>query len=218
MANDRWIVIPNWREFQHYKNRDPNWVKVYTRLLSDDSWLSLTFHVRGVLVGLWLAYARSDGQLRGSTVTLTRQLGGDVGQRVTTRDLDSLNHAGLIEFSASKPLALRYQAASLEAEAEKEKIKAALKGPVGVAAQEPEPVPGWTGLPINLEKEQELQKILSSLTGVDEGAYEALQRAAEGLAFGLCRRVRESIESKPPRTVGVGYAVNALKSERRQAA
>lgn len=214
MSNERWIVIPNWREFQHYKNRDPNWVKVYTRLLSDDDWLSLSFHVRGVLVGLWLAYARSDGQLRGSTVTLTRQLGGGVGQRVTTRDLDSLNHAGLIEFSASKPLALRYQAASPEAEQEKELKEAAFKGPVDV-----EPIPGWEGLPVDLEKQQELQKILASLIGSgDEGAFEALQGAADGLAFGLCRRVRESIERKPPRTFGVGYAVNALKSERRQAA
>lgn len=122
MTDERWIVIPNWAEFQHYKNRDPSWIKAYTRLLSDDAWMSLTHHQRGILLGLWLIYARSDGQIRGSTVTVTRQLGGDTGQRVTTRDLEALNHAGLIHFSASKPLALRYQAASPEKRREEEPL------------------------------------------------------------------------------------------------
>ena len=128
---ERWIVVPNWREFQHYKNRDPSWVKAYTRLLDDPEYLELSFHVRGVLLGLWLAYARSDGQLRGNTLALTRQLGGDTGTRVTTRDLERLNHAGFIRFSASKPLALRYQVASPEVEVEREKEK---NNPVTVTA------------------------------------------------------------------------------------
>ncbi len=126
MTPERWIVVPNWREFQHYKNRDPSWIKAYTRLLSNADYIGLSFHVRGVLFGLWLAYARSDGQLLGSTSTLTRQLGGDTGTRVTTRDLAALNDAGFIRFSASKPLALRYQVASPEVEREKEKERTSL--------------------------------------------------------------------------------------------
>lgn len=98
-----WIVIPGWDEFQHRdvmrtKNVPP-WIKAYTRLLSDDEYLDLSHHLRGVLLGLWLEYARSTRQLRDSTVALTRRL----GQRVTRRDLESLNDAGFIAFSASKP-------------------------------------------------------------------------------------------------------------------
>ena len=114
---ERWIVIPNWSEYQHYKKRDPSWIKGYTRQLSDDDYLALTFSQRGLLDGLRLAYAESDGQLRGRSTTLTRRL----GQKVSTRTLEALNHAGFIAFTASKPLALRYQVASPETEEEKEK-------------------------------------------------------------------------------------------------
>jgi hypothetical protein len=100
-VSERWIVIPRWEEFQHYADRDPVWIKVYSRLMSDDAFRDLTFHQRGVLVSLWIEYARSGRQLRDSTVTLTRQL----GHRVMTRDLDALIRAGFITFSASAPLA-----------------------------------------------------------------------------------------------------------------
>jgi hypothetical protein len=100
-VSERYIVIPRWEEFQHYRDRDPVWVKVYTRLLSDDGFRQLTFHQRGVLLSLWVEYARSGRQLRDNTATLTRQL----GHRVLRRDLEALTYAGFITFSASAPLA-----------------------------------------------------------------------------------------------------------------
>ncbi len=113
MTDDRWIWIPNWdgpTGFQHYKDRDPLWIKCYTRLMSKDEFLMLTFHQRGVLFGVWLAYARSNRQLRHSTLTLTRQL----SQRVLTRDLNALQNAGFIEVIDRFLLAERLQAASPE--------------------------------------------------------------------------------------------------------
>ena len=40
---DGWIVIPNWDKFQHYKDRDPVWIKLYLELNSRDDWRRLTF-------------------------------------------------------------------------------------------------------------------------------------------------------------------------------
>jgi hypothetical protein len=115
-VSDRgWIVIPNWdgpTGFQHYKDRTPVWIKNYTELMSDDAYLGLTLHQRGVLHGLWLEYARARRQIPDSTLTVSQRL----GDRVSRATLDALNHAGFIEYSASKPLALRYQDASLEVE------------------------------------------------------------------------------------------------------
>lgn len=101
--SERYIVIPRWEDFQHYRDRDPIWVKVYTRLQSDDAFRDLTFHQRGVLVSLWIEYARSGRQLRDNTATLTRQL----GHRVLRRDIEALTYAGFLTFSASAPLAQR---------------------------------------------------------------------------------------------------------------
>jgi hypothetical protein len=102
VSKKSWIVIPNWDKFQHYKDRTPNWVKTYLELLHNDAYLSLTGHCRGVLHGLWLVYASSCGQVTLDTRSLSRQL----GLRVTSQQLESLNQAGFIRFRASKPLAL----------------------------------------------------------------------------------------------------------------
>jgi hypothetical protein len=109
--SDQWIWIPNWDGpdgFQHYRNRDPIWIKNYTRLLSHDAYMDLSFTRRGILHGIWMEYASSARRLRGDTLTLTRRL----GQKVSRRDLESLNHAGFIELLASNVLAERLQDAS----------------------------------------------------------------------------------------------------------
>ena len=125
--DDRWIVIPRWDEFQHRdmaRSTVPPWIKTYTKLMADDEFLALSFHLRGLLVSLWLEYAAARRQLSGSTVALTRRL----GQRVTIRDLESLNHAGFIEFSASKPAGAHAgKPAGLEVEVEKKVLVATPK-------------------------------------------------------------------------------------------
>lgn len=119
-SEQRWIVIPRWDGkdgFQHYSDRDPTWIKDYRNQLAKDEYRDLSFHLRGILHGLRLSYAASNRQLRDDTVALTRRL----GHRVTRRDLESLNHAGFIRFSASKPLARRYRRASPDKEVREEK-------------------------------------------------------------------------------------------------
>ena len=121
-GGDLYIWIPNWDGpggFQHYKSRDPIWIKNYTRLLSHDAYCALTLTQRGLLHGIWLEYASSPPafredtassarRLRGDTLTLTRRL----GQKVSRRDIEALNHAGFIELIASTLLAPCYQPAS----------------------------------------------------------------------------------------------------------
>lgn len=123
--NERWIVIPNWHGengeegLQHYRDRDPIWIKNYRRLLVNPDYLNLTAPARALLHGLWLLYASSDGAVPEQTSYLSRAL----ALRVSNTQLEALNHAGFIELSASKPLALRYQRASPEREGEREKEK-----------------------------------------------------------------------------------------------
>jgi hypothetical protein len=111
-VSNRWIIIPRWRDFQHYTDRDPKWIKNYRAQLADDDYLNLSFAQRGLLHGLRLQYALSDGRVREDTVGLTKKL----GKRVRKDSLEALEHAGFIAFSDSKPLALAYQVASAEQE------------------------------------------------------------------------------------------------------
>jgi hypothetical protein len=95
----QWIVIPNWDKFQHYKDRTPPWIKLYTELNSSDAWLSLTDAERGLLVTIWVEYARSRGDLKASRVPAAR------AQKNRRRGFERLNDAGFIQLSASRPLA-----------------------------------------------------------------------------------------------------------------
>lgn len=97
--SDRWIVIPKWDRFQHYKDRQPPWIKNYTELMSDDAYRSLPLGTRGILHGIWMEYARGRRLLRGDSLSVSRAL----GQRVLTAQLDSLAQAGFIQLVASKP-------------------------------------------------------------------------------------------------------------------
>ena len=116
MSGDRWIVVPNWDKFQHYRDRSPVWIKLYLELRDRDEWRELTDAQRGLLVRIWLEYAVSGGFLRVSKVRQS-------SPHKTRRDsLDSLQAAGFIEVSASRPLAQRRE--------EKEKKEALLAKPV----------------------------------------------------------------------------------------
>lgn len=135
----RWLEIVGWEQFQHYRDREPSWIKNYTRLLSSDKYLSLSGHRRAVLHGLWLAYASSNRQLIVETSSLSARL----NLRVTTPDLKALNHAGFIRFRASNPasktLARRYQAASPEREVLRTSLQEAASAPLARArASRPE--------------------------------------------------------------------------------
>lgn len=95
-----WIVVPNWSRFQHYKDRNPPWIKSYLELLRKDEYVGLSLAERGLLHGIWLAYAATDGRLR------TDRVHSEITHTTRSAHLDALSQAGLLRFSASKPLSL----------------------------------------------------------------------------------------------------------------
>jgi hypothetical protein len=97
MNDDPWIIVPNWKKFQHYTDRQPLWIKVYTELNSRDDFLGLYDSSAGLLLRIWIEFARAEGQLRLSTVP------AGVRQKNRRRALERLKDAGLIQLSDSKP-------------------------------------------------------------------------------------------------------------------
>lgn len=148
LDDDLFIVIPSWEKLQHYKDRDAPWIKNYTRLLSHHHYLTLTSHQRGVLHGVWLAYASGNRHLTANTRSLSRRL----NVRVTSRDLAALNHAGFIQLVASThkeeaasatresiPLASRASPPSQEAETEAYRARAVKEKPLIKTPTPPHP-------------------------------------------------------------------------------
>jgi len=137
-VNDEWIAIPRWDEFQHYGNRDPVWIKNYLRLLRDDNYLELTLSQRGILHGLWMLYAVTDGALKVSVVkrdlVLTRG-----ASKYFRENIEALNQAGFIAIVASKPLARPSRAKRRVEKKEPERSRAKPETPQYVAKQNVQP-------------------------------------------------------------------------------
>ncbi len=101
-----WIV--RWGDFQHYKperDRAPAWLKTYTKELDDERYLRLTTHQRALLHDLRRAFARTHGRLARDSRQLTHRF----HVRVTSAQLEALNHAGFIDFCSREVLEHRLE-------------------------------------------------------------------------------------------------------------
>ncbi len=57
------ISVKNWERFQHYKDRDPSWVKLYRDLLTAESWVLGTDTSRLIQITLTLLAARYENRI-----------------------------------------------------------------------------------------------------------------------------------------------------------
>ena len=157
------IIVPRWNEFQHYKDREPKWIKVYTRLHSDDSFLELTGHQRAVLIGIWVEAARSGvrtrdtPELQQSWLRVSREsLARRLALAIKMRDLKAIETQGFIQIMLANQLAERPGIASLDKKRE-EKSK-----PLAVTAtQHEESKPANTETNIDID----IAGLLKEMTG-----------------------------------------------------
>lgn len=71
----QWLQIRNWSRFQHYKSRNPPWIKVYTALLDDFEFHALPEATQLALIYLWLLAARQDNRIPNDPDWLRERLG-----------------------------------------------------------------------------------------------------------------------------------------------
>jgi hypothetical protein len=110
VRGDQWIIVRNWDKFQHYKNRRPVWIKLYTELTSDSDWLGLSDAQRGLLATIWIEYACAKRRLRVRDIVRMEQAADalrtpnrtpEATRKSVGRALVRLNQAGFIIISAS---------------------------------------------------------------------------------------------------------------------
>jgi hypothetical protein len=94
---DGWIHIPRWDDFQHYKKRDPPWIKDYRSQLDNHQYLELSLAQRGLLHDLRLLYLVTHKNVPLKTQYLSSRLRAKVFQK----QLEALNDAGFIRLRAS---------------------------------------------------------------------------------------------------------------------
>src|SRR5215475_9602027 len=55
--------IKDWKKFQHYKRRNPPWIKLHKTLLDDPEWHALDSNASKVLAMCWLIASEHGGNL-----------------------------------------------------------------------------------------------------------------------------------------------------------
>lgn len=112
-----YLRVRNWDKFQHYKDRNPPWIKLQRSLLHDYQYQCLQDASKAHLVGLWLLASQTDNKIPNDPEWVARQIGAT--EKV---DLKLLIDNRYIECyqDASKPIAKRSPEAEAEAEEEKD--------------------------------------------------------------------------------------------------
>lgn len=59
----RYLRVKNWADFQHYKDRNPPWIKLHRALLDDYEFAALPDVSKGHLVLIWLFASQNDGRI-----------------------------------------------------------------------------------------------------------------------------------------------------------
>lgn len=100
------ITPKNWRDFQHYKDRSPPWIRLHRKLLDDKDFHRLPVESRALAPMLWLLAAESvDGSINADTDDLAFRL--RTTELAIRKALDPLLERGffVVEQDASSTLA-----------------------------------------------------------------------------------------------------------------
>lgn len=97
-----YLHVKNWEQFQHYKDRNPPWIKLHRALLDDYEFSALPDSAKGQLILIWLFASQNEGKIPQDAKFLERKLGLS-----SECDLDVLVCAGFLipEQVDSGPLA-----------------------------------------------------------------------------------------------------------------
>jgi hypothetical protein len=98
----RYLRIKNWDEFQHYKDRNPPWIKLHRSLLDDYEFSRLQDASKAHLMLIWVFASQNNGRVPDDPKFLQTRLGLD-----KQPDLQSLVDQGFLlqEQDASNTLA-----------------------------------------------------------------------------------------------------------------
>ena len=128
-----YLKVKNWSEFQHYKDRDPPWIKLHRRLLTDYEFSCLQDASKLHLMLLWLLASQLDNKIPTDAGWIARQIG--VSGPVNLKPLIDKGFIRLVQ-DAIKPLAERKQSAIGETETETETEYGSSATPTNPAADQ----------------------------------------------------------------------------------
>lgn len=69
---EKFIQIINWKSFQHYKDRNPPWIKLHRELMTSQTWVSSSSRDRELAVAIMLLAAATNNNIPASKAYIRR--------------------------------------------------------------------------------------------------------------------------------------------------
>jgi hypothetical protein len=70
----KFLAIKNWDNFQHYKRRNPPWIKLHRAILDDYAFCSLPDQAKAHLILIWAYASQNNGSVPHDVPFLERKL------------------------------------------------------------------------------------------------------------------------------------------------
>jgi hypothetical protein len=86
------VQVKNFERFQHYKDRDPPWIKLYVRLLDDYAFSRLPDAHKAHLVLIWVLASKTENKIPADSAWISARIGA-----TEPVNLSSLLEAGFLE-------------------------------------------------------------------------------------------------------------------------
>jgi len=196
--------IKNWKQFQHFKDRRPPWIKLYRELLDDPDWHSLDPKASKMLVMLWLLASENDGNLPEINKLAFRLR---MSETDVQREIIKLSH--WLEHDDINVISQRYQDDAPETETETE-TKKRQNPPDGVS------VDNWNAF-VALRKAKKAPVTESVIKTIESQAKKVnwtLDEALQEMALrGWQGFKAEWVTAKPLPTNGVDPGLQKIKED-----
>lgn len=75
MDKTEWLCVKNWMRFQHYKHRNPPWIKLHRSLLDDYEFSCLQDASKAHLMLIWVFASGHDGKVPNDPAYIQNRLG-----------------------------------------------------------------------------------------------------------------------------------------------
>ena len=89
-----YLSIPKWDEFQHYKDRNPPWIKLHNQLLENYEFECLPDASKAHLLCIWMFASRTNNKLRNDSKWIGRKIGAN-----SKVDIDLLIESGFLQLN-----------------------------------------------------------------------------------------------------------------------
>lgn len=110
-----YFKVKNWEQFQHYKDRNPPWIKLHFALLASEDWVTLDDASKLLAVVCMLIASRNGGMIPNNPAYLKRVAYLDKAPK-----LKPLIDCGFLEIPQADAIATQASASTLQADARPE--------------------------------------------------------------------------------------------------